>query len=268
MLNQPQFVYSYTIPYYINEHGESLEQFVSEKTYDLFLAAQTHMNNTLFVIHGDLHPHGPQYGEVTDVLFDRDKVLLILGTKDLVEYTNEILDISIAHELVKITRFSANEFFHFTYRSSTPESIQVFVDDFQHVIKSISISKHLNKHGYRIEEREQQFFKDLIANKQSLSFDDNVYNDERFIFIVSRLLYLKYINSDMFSSIKQQLHTTLPMLFIYVHEIDNCIKKYNLSTNKGQQKALLRLFQEKNIQKEIVLLKIDDVPHFTINIQQ
>ncbi|MCT8137292.1 hypothetical protein H1D32_05755 [Anaerobacillus sp. CMMVII] len=65
------------------------------------------------MISGTLHPISIDFGEITTTLFDKEKATIIIGTKDLIEYTYELLDIAIAQELEKILLLEKKNFFRF-----------------------------------------------------------------------------------------------------------------------------------------------------------
>ncbi|WP_026671676.1 hypothetical protein [Alkalihalobacterium bogoriense] len=265
MLNQPQFVFSFTIPYYSSVDGESIELFVSEKTYEFYLFAQQHY--PLTVIHGDLHPHGPSYGEATDVLFDKEKALLIIGSKDIKEYSNEIIDISVAYHLQRILHFEKATFVYYTYSEQTPGNIQQFIDDIQHILESIPIYKFLIKKGYRIAEREQQILQDGLKSKHLLAHWKSIHplENEKTEFLFSKLVFTNYVCNDVFIMYKKELNPIYPRLFSEFDQFQKQIRKYNFSTKSGQQKALQRIFRYLKYESYLTPITINDIPKWQLN---
>lgn len=268
MLNQPQFVFSYTIPYYSSVDGESIELFVSEKTYEFYLFAQKHY--PLTVIHGDLHPNGPSFGEATDVLFDQEKAILIIGSKDIKEYSNEIIDISVAYHLQRILHFDNSTFVYYTYSEETPGNIQQFIDDIQQTVESIPLYKFLIKHGYRVAEREQHILQDGIKSKPLLAHWKSVHplENEKTEFLFIKLVFTSYVCKEVFTSYKKELNSIYPRLFNEFDQFQKQIRKYNFSTKSGQQRALQRIFRYLKYDSYITPITIDDIPLWQLNYKQ
>ncbi|WP_096202632.1 hypothetical protein [Bacillus sp. FJAT-45350] len=244
MLNQPQPVFSYTIPYYISEIGESIEMFVSEKTYELYLASQK--NYPLVIISGSLHPFGEEFGGTTTTLFDKEKAILCIGLLDLQQLSNELIDIAIATELEKIATFKQEEFLYMLYTEDTPEYVQTFIDDLQHTITSIPIAKRLEKKGYRILEREEVVMKDLAANELALKElrTNEPLKNSTGLFLLDRLLFIYQLDKKRYQIWKNQLKNYWPEVFIQLEELQQEIKKMNLSTYKGQRRAINKLIKK------------------------
>lgn len=262
MINQPEPVFSFTIPYYTSNNGETDELFVSEKTYVKYLQSMEKLK--MNVITGSLHPVSPAYGEVTTTLFDEEKALVIIGTKDQEEYTNELLDISIAQELEKIILYDPNEFFRFLYSSDTPELIQTFIDDIQQTLEEIPLAKRLKKAGYRIGEREQQIAKEIFVNAPRFSKVRHIspYENEQALFLLSKLIFLANVEEKLFSEYKKEVKKYYPLLFSEVDQLLNACKKINLSTAKGRERALTKIFSNLKLTSYIKKINIGDVKKF------
>ncbi|OIJ09267.1 hypothetical protein BKP35_17175 [Anaerobacillus arseniciselenatis] len=262
MLNQPEPVFSFTIPYYISEHGETDELFVSEKTYEKYL--ETLKQENVIIINGNLHPISSDYGEVTTTLFDQEKAVIVIGTKDLEEYTNELLDIAIAQELEKILLIEKQKFYRFLYNEKTPETVQIFIDDFQQTVEEIHIAKRLKKDGYRITEREQLLANDIFKNAMHWSTLRNLmpYENEHALFLLTKLFYLSYIEENLFQQYKKQLQTHYPLLFIEVEKLIKETQKLNFSTMKGREKALTKVFTKLNYLKYVKKVGIEQIGKF------
>lgn len=259
MINQPDPVYSYTIPYYTSLDGETNELFVSEKTYDKYL--QAIKNESLFIIHGMLHPIDSEYGEVTSTLVDKDKSLLIIGTKDFEEYTNELLDIAIAQELEKIVLLEKESFFRFLYQENTPETSKIFIDDLQQTLEEIYIAKRLINQGYRIYEREQLITKDILATASKWSTIKTIspFKNEHSLFLLTKLLFLLYVEETLFSQCKKEIQPYYPLLFVELENVAKLLRKNNLSTMKGRQKALLKIFSKLGYSKFVKKVSIHEL---------
>ncbi|MBU8905250.1 hypothetical protein [Desertibacillus haloalkaliphilus] len=268
MLNQPQAVFSYTIPYFISNDGESIELFVSEKTYEKYLQVQSAFKMT--IISGDIHPLGRDLGLVTTTLFDADQAILIIGTKDIADYSNELLDISIATELERILQFDPNRFFHYLYSDQTPEHIQMFIDDIQQTLEDIAISKRLAKAGYRIDQREEEMMESIVANADAFHYlkkEDPIENKDA-QYVLMKLFFVYHFDKTLYKSYKQKLHGIYPRLFIEHEQLQKQIQKFNLSTEKGQARALDKLFQTLGYQRFVQKITVADVPKWELPVSQ
>lgn len=265
MINQPEPVFSFTIPFYCSLEGETNELFVSEKTYEKYLNVLQKEKNVM-IISGLLHPISQQYGDVTTSLFDLEKVVIIIGIKDLEEYTNELLDISIAQELEKINLLDKQNYFRFLYHENTPELAQIFIDDIQQTLEEIHISKRLIKEGYRITDREQQISLDILQNAVQWSAIKNVspYENEHGLFLLCKLYFLSYVEKDLFQQYKKQLQRHYPLLFIEVEKLLKLTKKINLTTIKGREKALVKILNSNNYMNYTSKIHIEKIERFTL----
>ncbi len=266
MINQAQPVYNYTIPYYTSSNGETDELFVSEKTYENYLFAAK--NEKVIIIKGPLHPISSKYGAVTSTLFDLEKTIVVIGTQDLQEYTNELLDITIAQELEKVLLIEKTQFFRFLYHQNTPENIQTFIDDIQQTLEEIQIAKRLQKTGYRIIEREEFFANEIFENAVQWRAFRNVspYENEHTIFLVIKLFFLAYVANNLFQQYKKQLHHHYPQLFVEVEKLLHLTKKLNLSTFKGRERALVKIFTKLNYIKYIKKVTLKEIDLFQLKI--
>lgn len=260
MINQPDPVYSYTIPYYTSTEGETNELFVSEKTYEKYLEALK--KEKLLIIKGTLHPISEEYGEVTTTLFDEEKALIVIGTKDHDEYTNELLDIAIAQELEKVLLLEKEHFFRFLYGENTPDTIQMFIDDLQQTLEEIHIAKRLKKEGYRISQREELLAADILENAVQWSAirDVSPYENEHGLFLLTKLFFLSNVEETLFQHYKKQLQPHYPLLFVEIEKLLKETKKLNLSTLKGRERALIKTFTKLrylNYVKKVSIKEID-----------
>jgi hypothetical protein len=266
MINQPEPVYSFTIPYYTTPNGDTDEIFVSEKTYEKYLMTMK-KENTVF-IHGLLHPLSSDYGDVTTTLFDQKKAIVVIGTLDLKEYTNELLDIAIAQELEKVLLLNKDEFFHFLYSDATPDTIQIFIDDIQQTLTEIHIAKRLKKENYRIYEREALLAKELLAS--AFHFDAirgvSPYENEHALYILTKMIYLAYVDDGLFQQYKKKLKPHYPALLNEVQLLLKMIKKLNLSTTKGRERALMKIFKTLKYEKYLKKIDINDIRAFSLEI--
>jgi hypothetical protein len=264
MINQPEPVFSYTIPYYTSIEGEIDELFVSEKTYEKYL--QTVKRDKVILIHGLLHPISSDYGEVITTLLDNSKAIIVVGIKDLEEYTSELLDISIAQELEKILYVNKQEFFRYLYIEDTPDQIKTFIDDIQQTFEEIHIAKRLIKEGYRIHAREDLLAKELLMNAVQFSAIRTLppYESEHAIFLLSKLIYLSYVDQELFKSYKNQLQPHYPKLFIEADHLLKLIKKINLSTASGREKALVKIFDNLSYTKYVKKITINEIEEFQL----
>lgn len=262
MINQPEPVFSFTIPYYSSSNGETNELFISEKTYAKYLKVVK--NNNVFFIHGEIHPISKDYGDVTTTLFDPQKAIIIIGKKDLEEYTTELLDLAIAQELEKVLQTNKNDFFRFLYGYETPDHTQTFIDDIQQTIEEIHIAKRLIKEGYRIHEREALLAQDILSNASQFQAIKpfSPFENEHGIFLVTKLIFLSYIDEDLYHQFKKQLH--YPRLFTELEKLLQTIKKINLSTTKGREKALMKIFDALKYTKYIKKITITDIQEFKL----
>lgn len=267
MINQPDPVYSFTIPYFTTPSGDTDELFVSEKTYEKYLMTME-KENTVIIIHGLLHPLSSEYGDVTTTLFDQKKAIVVIGTMDLKEYTNELLDIAIAQELEKILLLKKEEFFHFLYNDATPDTIQIFIDDIQQTLTEIHIAKRLKKENYRIYEREALLAKELLAN--AFHFDAirsvSPYENEHALYILTKMIYLAYVDEGLFQQYKKQFKPHYPQLLVEVQLLLKTIKKLNLSTTKGRERALGKIFKTLKYEKYLKKVDINDIRAFSLEI--
>ena len=259
MLNQPQFIFSYTIPYYITEDGESIELFVSEKTYELYLAAQK--NYPFTIVSGNLHPLGSDEGEITVTLFDKFRAIIIIGTKDIKELSNELIDIAIATELERINLFEPTSFQYSLYLENTPLHKKVFIDDIQHTLENIYISKRLIQKGYRIIERENETLNNIVQNKPLLQsfkiLQPTV--DLNGLFILNKLFYIFFLDKEVYKHWKKEIHPFCPQLFNELETLFKEIKKLNITTVKGRQKAFKKLTSKMGYNSYIKLIKIEHI---------
>lgn len=266
MINQPEPVYSFTIPYYTTPSGDMDELFVSEKTYDKYLITMK-KGNTI-IIHGSLHPLSSDYGDVTTTLFDQKKAIVVIGAMDLKEYTNELLDIAIAQELEKVLLLNKEDFFHFLYSDATPDTVQIFIDDIQQTLTEIHIAKRLKKENYRIYEREAMLAKEILAN--AFHFDAirsiSPYENEHALFILTKMIYLAYVDEGLFQQYKKQLKPHYPELLVEVQQLLKTIKKLNLSTTKGRERALIKIFKTLKYEKYLRMVTINDIRVFSLEI--
>lgn len=264
MLEQVEAKYSYTIPYYTNKFRETSEIFVSEKTYETYLT----ISNTqpFIVIDGSLHPISTELGEVTTTLFDPQKAIIIIGKTDLDEYTNEILDITVAAELEKVKLFNKHSFTHFIYSDKTPELMMQFIDDIQQTLQDIHISKRLISKGYRIHERENEFAKDYLLNAIHFKSirDISPYQNKEALYLITKLIYLTYVDSDVFLTYKKQLKPNYPALFLEVDKLLKLIQKVNFSHDKGREKALIKIFKHQKLNSYVKKITIKDINEFKI----
>ena len=267
MLNQPEPVFSFTIPYYISKNEETDELFVSEKTYEKYLEAVK--KETIIIINGDLHPISNDYGDVTTTLFDKEKAIIVIGRKDLEEYTNELLDIAIAQELEKILLIEKDRFFRFLYSEDTPDTVQIFIDDMQQTLEEIHIAKRLKKDGYRISEREQLLATDILKNAVQWSAirDLSPYENEHALFLLTKLFFLSYIEEQLCKQYKKQLQPHYPLLFIEVEKLLKESQKLNLSTMKGREKTLVKIYTKLNYIKYVKKVAIEDIPKFDLPVK-
>lgn len=260
MLNQPQPVFSYTIPYYTSENGESNELFVSEPTYESFLKAQKKM--PLYVISGSLHPVSEEYGQVTSTLFDKQQSIIVIGTKDIAEYTNEIMDINIAGEIERILLFEEETFIRYLYDEQTPEYIQIFIDDIQQALDDIAIGKQLIKKKYRIILREEEIMEEVVNHAQQLEKLKKIdpYKRTESLFLLNKLFCLYHLDRSLYKKYKQKLHPHCPRLFTEHEILQKAIKKVNLSTNTGRQKAAEKIFKELKYDQYIRTVTLSEIP--------
>lgn len=266
MINQPEAVYSFTIPYFTSELGETNELFVSELTYEKYLKAQK--KEKTMILFGTLHPLDKHLGEVTSTLIDSEKSIIIIGTKDFAEYTAELLDIAIAQELEKILSTNKQDFFRFLYSENTPELIQLFVDDIQQTIEEIPITKQLIKEGYRVLKRELLLANEILEKPFQYEAIKKLspYENEHGIFLINKLLFLAYINKELFQTYKQQLFPHYPQLLREVDGLLKTIKKENLSHLKGREKALEKIFAALKMKRYLKKIKLTDIDSFQLNV--
>jgi hypothetical protein len=267
MINQPEPVYSYTIPYYISHEGETDELFVSEKTYGKFL--QSLETEKVLLISGTLHPISKEYGEVTTTLFDQDKATIVIGTKDYEEYTNELLDIAIAQELEKVILTDKENFSRFLYDEDTPDMTQMFIDDIQQTLEEIHIAKRLKKEGYRITAREQLLATDILANPVQWSAirDLSPYENEHGLFLLTKLFFLAHVEEPLFQQYKKQLQPHYPLLFVELEKLLKETKKLNLSTLKGREKALVKTFTKLGYLNYVKKVSIKEIELFQLTLE-
>ncbi|QOY33821.1 hypothetical protein AWH56_013745 [Anaerobacillus isosaccharinicus] len=267
MINQPDPVYSYTIPYYTSMEGETSELFVSEKTYEKYLEALT--KEKLVIINGTLHPISQEYGEVTTTLFDIEKAIIVIGTKDHHEYTNELLDIAIAQELEKIILLEKEHFFRFLYGEDTPNTIQMFIDDLQQTLEEIHIAKRLKKEGYRISQREELLAADILENAVQWSAirDVSPYENEHGLFLLTKLFFLSHVEETLFQQYKKQLQSHYPLLFVELEKLLKETKKLNLSTLKGREKALVKAFTKLRYLNYVKKVSIKEIGSFCLRMK-
>ncbi|OIJ12464.1 hypothetical protein BKP37_13580 [Anaerobacillus alkalilacustris] len=267
MINQPEPVFSFTIPYYTSSNGETDELFVSEKTYEKYLLAVT--KTKVIVIHGTQHPISSIYGEVTTTLFDNKKSIIVIGTKDLDEYTSELIDIAIAQELEKIVLMDRNEFFRFLYDEATPDPIKIFIDDFQQTVEEIHITKRLKKEGYRIHEREALLAEDILANAIHFTELRNMspLENEHGVFLLTKLIYLHYSDRSLYQQYKIRLQPNYQRLFIEAEKLLSVIQKMNLSTAKGRERAIDKVFQYLNYKKHVKKITLNNIEEFHVHLR-
>lgn len=264
MLEQVDAKYSYTIPYYTSKSRETSELFISEQTYETFLSLTNQF--PFMFIDGSLHPFSEKLGEITTTLFDKDKALIIVGTLDLEEYTNEILDMTLASELEKIAVFQKETFFYYIYANNTPELKSQFIDDFQQMLLNVYVTKRLITKGYRIHERELQFSKDYLQNAfhfKSIRTQSPFENREA-LFLVTKLVYLSYVDQDVFTKYKKALYPNYPLLFIEVEKLIKLISKINLSNDKGRQKAFSKVMKYLNYFQYVKKITLNNIEPFKI----
>jgi hypothetical protein len=264
LINQPQPVYSFTIPYYTTPEGETDELFISEKTYEKYL--QVLKIEKVFIISGTLHPISSDYGEVTATLFDEEKTIIVIGTKDLEEYTNELLDIAIAQELEKILLMNKEDFIRFLYSEDTPDTIQIFIDDMQQTLEEVHIAKRLKKEGYRITDREELLATDILTHAVEWSAirELSPYENEHGLFLLTKLFFLSYVEEKLFQQYKTQLQRHYPLLFIELEKLLQETKKLNLSTQKGRERALVKVFTKLNHLKYVKKVAIGEIEKFDL----
>lgn len=267
MINQPEPVFSYTIPYYTSLEGETDELFISVKTYEIYLEALK--SDNVIIIYGTLHPIAKDYGEVTTTLFDRNQAIIIIGTKDLEEYTNELLDIAVAQELEKVLLTNKEHFFRFLYSKDTPNTVQIFIDDLQQTLEEIHIAKRLKKIGYRITEREDLLANDILENAVQWSAirDISPYENEHGLFLLTKLLFLAYVEEKLFQKYKNKLQPHYPRLFIEFDKLFKETRKLNLSTPKGRERALVKIFTKLGYLKYVKKIAIREVELFELSIK-
>lgn len=264
MLEQIDAKYSYTIPYYTTKSLETSELFVSEPTYETFLSLSN--KHPFIIIDGSLHPISYELGNITTTLFDEDKAIITVGTLDLEEYTNELLDITLASELEKVALFNKDSFFYYMYGNNTPELKVQFIDDFQQVLLNIHVSKRLISKGYRIHERELEFSKDYLLNAFHFKSirSQSPYDNGEALFLVTKLIYLSYIDKEVFSIYKSALYQYYPLLFIEVEKILKMLRKMNFSTDNGREKAFLKVIKEINYLPYVKRIEINDIKKFEV----
>ena len=264
MLNQHEAVFSYTIPYIATSDFEMDELFVSEKTYEKFLHATKKM--PVHLLSGQLHPIAASYGAVTTSLFDTEKAIIIIGIDDLNEYTSELIDITVAAELEKVIQHERDDFYRYLYAETTEDYIKTFIDDAQQTIAEIPIAKRLIKQGYRINKREQLIAKDLLANSYHFKSIRHVspLQNEQALFLLFKIVYLYFVDEPLFSQYKNELQRYYPSLILHVVTIIKLIKKINISTAKGQQRALNKIFNHYKYEPLVKKIMIDEVEVFRL----
>ncbi|RXI98623.1 hypothetical protein DS745_20115 [Anaerobacillus alkaliphilus] len=267
MINQPEPVYSYTIPYYTSSQGDTDEVFVSEKTYAKYLEALK--KEQLFIIFGALHPISKEYGDVTTTLVDKEKTIIIIGITDLEEFTSELLDIAIAQELEKVLLMDKEQFIRFLYKEDVEDTIKIFVDDMQQTLEEIHISKRLKKEGYRISEREHLVATDIFENAVQWSSLRTVspYENEHALFLLTKLYYLAHIDEELLRQYKNHFHKHYPRLLREAENLLHLTKKLNISTQKGREKALTKIFTKLNYLQHVRKMSINELSPFSLAIR-
>ncbi len=263
MINQPEPVYSFTIPYFTTTDGDTDELFVSEKTYEKYLRVLK--KESLVIVLGTLHPISKEYGDVTTILVDKEKTIIIIGVQDLSEYTSELLDIAIAQELEKALLMDKESFTRFLYREDISDQMKTFVDDIQQTLEEIHIAKRLKKEGYRIKDREKLVASDIFENavQWSVLRTMSPYENEHALFLLTKLLFLAHVEPELFREYKSHFQSQYPRLLREVDHLLKLIKKINISTQKGREKALIKVFTELNYLhslKKISINSLDTLP--------
>ncbi|MGO4890075.1 hypothetical protein ACJ2A9_20200 [Anaerobacillus sp. MEB173] len=264
MLNQPQPVFSYTIPYYVTNYGESLELFISEKTYESFLQAQAKLPIT--IISGNLHPIAATYGEATSTLFDSHRAIIIAGTKDIKEYSNEIMDMAIATELERIHLFDREKFKRYLYLHQTPELIKVFIDDLQQTLEDIVIGKRLIRKSYRIIQREAEIMNDILKTPTTLPSLKKVspYNHELGLYLLNKMFYLYHVDETNYKKYKALLQPYYGRLFVELEQLLKTTKKMKFTSPQHRQKIAEKIFKNLEYDQYVTAVHLNAIANWEL----